>query len=185
MTTNELDSYPNMIIQLLTTNSPKKRIGIVNDWITKYDFPLAKMQPILHHLHNQMTFKEQQGSIGGKSKGPPSNKSADNSTEIVLLARIATLLEANQKAPAATKRSKKEAQETYLSPIWVSKCTASCTLCRGAIESCPAFRWKRDGLYESFHPTCIPNEHRVLFEAVKGYRSHFALDRVIVVEDLN
>jgi hypothetical protein len=183
----ELDHYPAMIMQLLTTNSPKKRIEIINHWITEENFPVSKLQPILDFLEAQKSSKANEGSIGGKAKGSLQTQE-EITDQTTLLSKMCGILEdikTTNTLVVKNKRTKKEPQITYSSPIWVSKCQAPCTKCKDQIDGA-AFRWKRDGLYESYHATCVPTEHREVFEAVKGYRQHFQLDRQFVVNtDLN
>jgi hypothetical protein len=166
----QLDSEVVMLfLALLKTNSPKKRIETTKKWTANNGYDDKSIEPIVQLLEAQQSDKANQGAVGGKS---PVKKGAE---QVSILREMRDMMADGANVLAPGKKSK-EVGQNYVAPIWVWNCSATCTECGDKIEGC-GFRWKRSGQYSSFHPTCIPIEHKMVFEAVKGYRNHFKLDQ--------
>ena len=156
-----------LMTALLKTNSPAKRIEATNKWAASYGYDKKSVASIVLLLQSQKSEKANQGAVGGKS-------SAKNGTEQIAILR--DIRDALSQSTAAKKGASKAAVQDYSLPMWAWKCSAVCTMCGDRIDGC-GFRWKRNGQYSSYHPTCIPAEYKDTFENIKGFRAHFKLDQ--------
>jgi hypothetical protein len=162
-----------LLIVLLKTNSPSKRLEAVLKWANDYGYKSEVLVPITSLLEAQKAEKANQGAIGGKGL----RKVQEQCEQTAILKEMRDLMSQGVGlAPAKAKKTKELAQD-FTSPMWAWKCSALCTHCGDKIDGC-AFRWKKQGVYSSYHPTCIPTEHQSLFENIKGYRDYFKLDTV-------
>lgn len=175
------NDFNSVILDLLKTNSPSKRITILNEWLFNKHYDKSEIAIVFQYLEFQRSEKAKQGAIGGSEpKIKAKEKEVANGVLINVLNGLMDVIEANKtapviQAPAKPVRSLKTGTD-YKHPLWVKTCTGVfCDECGAVIDGC-AFRWKRNGEYTSYHPTCIPIEHQATFENVKGYRTHFCLD---------
>lgn len=159
-----------LLLGLLETNSPTKRLLFLNEWLIQCDYDATALSPALELLELHRTRKANEGATGGKAtKVDPHDALIDVIKDLKGVIKTSTTPE-----PKAARKTK--TGDTYKRPCWVKTCSGViCDECSDPIDGC-AFRWKRDGVYSSYHPTCIPMRDKALFEGVKGYREHFKLN---------